>query len=114
QRIARARAAIGAHYDGLEQRLGDRPWLCGEFSVADIGYALTITFAANLGVPLGDAHPRLQAWYGRVIARPSVTKELTGLAGAVERATAWRGLRPAPRVAESRPRRDGRPDVAQR
>ena len=88
QRIARARAAIGAHYDGLEQRLGDRPWLCGEFSVADIGYALTITFAANLGVPLGDAHPRLQAWYGRVIARPSVTKELTGLAGAMERATA--------------------------
>src|SRR5436190_20387275 len=38
QRIARARAAIGAHYDGLEQRLGDRTRLCGEFSVADIGY----------------------------------------------------------------------------
>ena len=56
--------------------------------MADIGYALTITFAANLGAPLGEAHPRLQAWYGRVIARPSVTKELTGLAGAMERATA--------------------------
>src|SRR5881296_463444 len=64
--------------------LDERPYLCGDFSVADIGYALTATFAANLGAPLADDQPRLQAWFGRVLSRPSVTKELAGLAGAME------------------------------
>jgi len=84
QRIARARAGITQHYDALERRLDERPYLCGDFSVADVGYALTATFAANLGAPLADDQPRLQAWYGRVLSRPSVTKELAGLAGAIE------------------------------
>ena len=84
QRIARARAGIARHYDGLERRLAERPHLCGEYSVADIGYLLTVTFAANLGALLTDAHPRLQAWYGRVLARPPVAKEIAGLAGAAQ------------------------------
>src|SRR5262249_42301714 len=29
-RIARARIAIADHYDGLERRLAERPYLCGE------------------------------------------------------------------------------------
>jgi glutathione S-transferase len=82
-RIASARAGIAAHYDGLERNLGTRPYLCGGFSVADIGYFLTITFATGLGAPLGDAHQRLQAWYDRVRDRPAVTKEAMGLAAAM-------------------------------
>ena len=85
QRIARARAAIARHYEGLERRLAERAYLCGDFSVADIGYFLTITFAASLGAPLADAHPRLRAWYERVLARPSVAKEVAGLAAAMQR-----------------------------
>ena len=79
-RIAKAHAGIAAHYDGLEHKLGTRPYLCGEFGVADIGYFLTVTFATGLGAPLGDAHPQLQAWYDRVRDRPAVTKEAMGLA----------------------------------
>jgi glutathione S-transferase len=85
QRVARARASIAEHYDGLERRLAHRPYLCGDFSVADIGYFLTITFAASLGALLGNAHAALQAWYGRVLSRPAVTKEARSLAAAMER-----------------------------
>ena len=65
-RIARARASIVQHYDGLERRFAGQ-YLCGDFSVADIAYFLTISFAVNLGAPLGDSHLELQAWYGRVL-----------------------------------------------
>jgi len=86
RKIADARAAIQKHYDGLEQRIGDRQWLGGDFTVADIGYFLTVTFASTLGAGLADTHPKLQAWYGRVAARPSVTKETMAMAAAMERA----------------------------
>lgn len=82
-RIRRATEIIARHYDGLEASLGERAWLCPSFSVADIGYWMTITFASSLGAGLGDAHPRLRAWYDRVLARPSVTAELTGLTAAM-------------------------------
>ena len=83
--VTRALAGIAAHYDALERAIGDREFLCGDYSVADIGYFMTISFAGNLGAPLGDEHPRLGAWYDRVRARPAVTKELMGLASAMER-----------------------------
>src|SRR5438477_11991761 len=88
QRIARARAGIARHYGGLEPRLAERAYLCGDFSVADIGYFLTITFAASLGAPLGEAHPRVRAWYERVLVRPSVAKEVAGLGAAMQRLAA--------------------------
>src|SRR5256886_7836531 len=37
QRVARARAGITQHYDALERRLHERPYLCGDFRLADIG-----------------------------------------------------------------------------
>ena len=78
-KIAQARTAIAAHYDRLERQLGGRPFLCGSFTVADIGYFLTVTFATSLGAPLGAGHPGLQAWYGRMLERPAVAKEVIGL-----------------------------------
>ena len=87
-RIGRARRAIAAHYAALEERLGDRPYLCGDFSVADIGYFMTVTFATNLGAGLEPTTPRLQAWYDRVRERPAATKELMGLLSASERVVA--------------------------
>ena len=79
ERIARARSGIAQHYDRLEPRLAERAYLCGDFSVADIGYFLTVTFASNLGAGLAEAHPRLRAWYERSLARPSVAAEVAGL-----------------------------------
>jgi glutathione S-transferase len=80
--VAAARAAIAAHYDRLERRLGEQAWLCGDLSVADIGYFMTITFATSLGQGLTDAHPGLQAWYGRALARPAFARELERLMSA--------------------------------
>ena len=57
-------------------------------AAADVGYFLTTTFATSLGAPLGDAHPRLKAWYERVQSRPAVAKELAGLVAASARVAA--------------------------
>ena len=77
--VAAAKAAIAAHYDRLERQLGEQPFLCGDVSVADIGYFMTITFATSLGEGLGAAHPGLQSWYGRLLARPAFGRELERL-----------------------------------
>ncbi|HJQ83771.1 MAG TPA: glutathione S-transferase family protein [Candidatus Binatia bacterium] len=81
-RIARAQQAIADHYTRLEATLDSATWLGGAFSIADIGYFLTVTYATNLGASLGDAHPKLQAWYGRTLERPAVQTEMTRLLGA--------------------------------
>lgn len=77
--VTRSRAGIAAHYAVLERQLGEQPFLCGDFSVADIGYFMTITFATSLGQGLGAGEPGLQAWYGRLLGRPSFARELEGL-----------------------------------
>jgi glutathione S-transferase len=80
--VAAAKTAIAAHYDGLERRLGAQAYLCGDVSVADIGYFMFITSAASLGQGLTETHPGLQAWYGRVLARPAFGRELERLMSA--------------------------------
>jgi glutathione S-transferase len=77
--VANAKAAIAAHYDRVERQLGEQPFLCGDLTVADIGYFMFITSATSLGQGLTDAHPGLQAWYTRVLARPAFTRELERL-----------------------------------
>lgn len=59
----------------LDQLLGQQQWLAGEFSVAD-GYAFTVvSWAGYLKLPL-DAYPQLQAYLGRMAARPAVQAAL--------------------------------------
>jgi len=61
--------------------------MCGAaFTVADIAYFLTITFATNLGAAPDPGLGDLGAWFGRVAARPSVASEIQGLTGASTRA----------------------------
>ena len=81
-RIAAARKAIAEHYADLERGLDPGSYLEGSFSIADIGYFMTVTFAANLGAPLADEQPKLRAWYERVLARPTVSRELGRLLSA--------------------------------
>jgi glutathione S-transferase len=80
--VAEAQAGIAEHYDGLERKLGEQSFLCGDVSVADVGYFMTITFATSLGQGLGERHPGMQAWYGRLLARPAFARELERLMGA--------------------------------
>ena len=64
---------ICQHLDVLEKELGDREWLVGDFSLADIGYA---PFVLVLGdVELGDEvekRPAIADWVARLKQRPSV------------------------------------------
>ena len=77
--VETAKTAIAAHYDRLERQLGEQRFLCGEPTVADIAYFMTITFATSLGQGLTDRHPALQAWYAPVLARPAYAREMERL-----------------------------------
>ena len=81
-RVERARAAIAGHFEGLDHLLGGREYLCGEFSVADIGYFLTMTFASSLGAPPAATLEGVGAWAGRVMSRPAITAEVIGMQAA--------------------------------
>jgi glutathione S-transferase len=58
--------------DGL---LGEREYICGDrFTLADIMLFAFLEFGASVGQPLDAKCERLQAWYARVAARPSIAR----------------------------------------
>ena len=67
-----AETVIEAYYGTMEEQLADKEYLEGMFSVADIALFMDILFAGRLGGPPLAPHPGLNAWYGRISARPSV------------------------------------------
>jgi len=73
--IASAREHIQAHYAVLDAELTNREFLCESFSVADIAYFLTVSFAIQLGSPPTGSYPNLSAWLMRMATRPSIAKE---------------------------------------
>lgn len=70
----RGEAVLVEHYGTLEGRLGTAGYLCGTYSIADIGVFMAITFSLRLKGPSLDGHPKLSAWYARVGARPAVAR----------------------------------------
>jgi glutathione S-transferase len=76
-----AREAAVRFYDELEGTMGGRQWLAYDYSYADIAFYMAQLFGARMTAPMGDAHPRLQAWRERMSARPAVAK----VAGAMGR-----------------------------
>lgn len=67
------RAALARHLDVLGERLGDREWLCGAYSLADVCYAPFVTVLARIGAAdLLTSRPRIDAWIARLTARPAV------------------------------------------
>jgi len=85
ERIAGAKASISAHCERLDHALAGRDFLCGQFTVADIAYFLTLMFATSLGAPPEPTHRQLAAWSTRMMARPSVGREVEGLTAASQR-----------------------------
>lgn len=73
-------AILARAWDCLEDRLRDgRTWGAGEaFTLADCAAAPILTYARRL-VPFGD-RPRLRAWHGRLMARPSFQRALADAA----------------------------------
>ncbi|MBM4247377.1 MAG: glutathione S-transferase family protein [Deltaproteobacteria bacterium] len=67
------REALARYLDVLEARLGDAPWLVGDYSLADVCHAPFVTVLGPAGE--GDvvqARPRVAAWIERLAARPAV------------------------------------------
>lgn len=67
------RAALGRYLDVLEERLGDGPWLAGDYSLADVCHAPFVTVLEQIGA--GDvlrARARVAAWVERSLLRPAV------------------------------------------
>ena len=67
-----ARRALEDFYRGFDVALEGHDYYCGAFSVADIGTFIFVTTAATLGAPLAPGLERMNAWLGRVAARPAV------------------------------------------
>jgi len=86
ERIAAATASIAAHCARLDRELAGRDFLCGQFTVADIGYFLTLMFATSLGAPPDPGNRHLGAWSARMMSRPSVGREVEGMTAASQRA----------------------------
>jgi glutathione S-transferase len=70
--VADARATLATAYDMLERQLTHRTWAIGEsFTVADCAAAPAL-FYSNTLHSFEQSHPKLAAYFERLVARPSV------------------------------------------
>lgn len=68
-------AFLTKRLDHLQNALGERDWLVGQFTVADIAMSTVLREIRNDGM-LGG-HPKLEAYVERAIARPAFERALT-------------------------------------
>lgn len=70
--VDRARTLLLTSYGVTENQLDGHAWLVGDdFSLADCAAAPAL-FYANAYVPFGAEHPRLQAYFERLMAHPVI------------------------------------------
>ncbi len=79
RRLSDAKANLARYYEKLDKRLADRDYLCGDFSVADIGMFIIANSAVLLGTPVSDGLTHLNAWFARMTGRPAVGSELAAM-----------------------------------
>jgi glutathione S-transferase len=72
--LERAVAALGQHWANLDAMLGDREWLAGTFSRADIAVAAHTAVATFLGYGPTSTTPRFAAWAKRAAERPCIAR----------------------------------------
>lgn len=66
-------------YNVLDKRLGEVPYLAGEYTIADIAVFPWTRSHANQGVDLAD-YPNVKRWFDAIHARPAVQRGLQVLA----------------------------------
>ena len=71
---AKADLEVDRQFAMLDARLDGRDFFCGNFTAADIGMFMTVLFTQRLKGPRVSGHPRLAAWYARLLNRPSCAK----------------------------------------
>lgn len=69
QRIALLDTRVRQRLGELSQRLGDAPWLDGEFSAGDLMMVSVLLRLASTGIV--DEYPNLAAFVARAVARPA-------------------------------------------
>ena len=67
------RQRLKVRWQAIAQRLGERPWLMDDYSVADIYLYVLLTWWRFLRLEL-DEWPALQTFFERMKARPAVQK----------------------------------------
>jgi glutathione S-transferase len=69
--IEQAKEKAGVVLSFYAEKLGDRPYLCGDqLTLADVVAGTFAPWFEQLGLPLAD-YPTLQAWTQRLMARPA-------------------------------------------
>ena len=81
QAVAGTYAEFSGYLGALERCLNGQDYLCRVYSLADIATCMCVTFGQSLGVDISK-QAAVQAWYGRVSARPAVAAELEQLMSA--------------------------------
>ncbi len=74
-RAGSALAELGARHRELDAALGDREYVCGVYSFADLALYVMLRSAATLGATPDPALSRLFAWLERTGARPAVERD---------------------------------------
>jgi glutathione S-transferase len=66
-----------AAFDELDRLLARQPYLLGDApSVLDIAWFIYVNRLALAGYPFARLHPRVDAWFGKLRARPEFAKEV--------------------------------------
>jgi glutathione S-transferase len=74
--MARERAALATAYGMIDERMAARQWIAGDsFSMADCAAAPALFYAATLE-PFANGASHLNAYFERLMARPSVQRVL--------------------------------------
>ena len=72
--LENAERTLTMAYAMIEARMPGSPWAVGEtFTMADCAAAPSL-FYASIVQPFGDSHPKLAAYFERLVARPSVAR----------------------------------------
>jgi glutathione S-transferase len=85
--VAQTESALRRCYELLNRELAGREYLCGAFSVADIGCFVHINLASGIGVPPQESCTDLKSWFSRVQSRPSVARLLAEFTQALAKLT---------------------------
>ena len=65
-------AAAAAYYIQMERQIGDRSFLAGAFSYADIAFYMAQVFGERMGARMTSSTPDLLAWRSKMAARHTV------------------------------------------
>jgi glutathione S-transferase len=66
-----------AEFDALDRRLAAQPYLMGsDLTVLDIAWFIYVNRLALAGYPFTRLHPCVDAWFGKLAARPEFAKEV--------------------------------------